>query len=670
MSGSEKHQSISAGENNGYTEILNDAKLRSEYRNRLADALRLVSSYAGKEKEYKDIMKVLIDLEAWLKDVFGISSNLRLPIENEEKALESWHPAEVRRKIADLMDIAERNYEKTISRSLNHSSRPESEKEIFTIQLDGIILPPAFTPNPIKNGSGAPPEDPHFKERLKKLLLLLAQNGIYSDDVILISGNVHETMMRKESYTIIEIPKLNREILVCDQVGEATFVIYGILGRRTLMLNSKEDLQNTYGATVIRIVHRDDIQWQSDILKNLFKNVNIESLKKIDIKTQEGLRSEILKLKPTPQSWADMNKEDKKQFKIFRMGLNAIARKIGVEGNPANNHSVHLEIGRKIYGEEHKCLQYEEKPDLTPEKLKQEILKLKPTPKSWVAMEVKERKRFKISGIGLFAIARKFDVEGNPVSNLLPFLELGRKIYGKEHKCLKEITPDKLIKEILKLKPTPQSWVDMVHKEKKQFKIFSIGLVAIARKLGVQGSPVEKQSVFLELGRKIYGEEHKCLKCEEKPDLTVEQLTQEILKLKSTPESWANMSQKEKYQFKTSGMGLYAIATKFGVKENPTINKSNHLALGRKIYGEGHECLKEITLDKIKQEILKLKPTSESWGGMKQKERGQLKIFGIGLVAIATKFGVIGNTVNNSSINLELGRKIYGEEHECLKPKS
>ena len=67
---------------------------------------------------------------------------------------------------------------------------------------------------PAPNGNGLRPfEDPKFKERLKNLLLTLSENGIYSDDIILISGDVMNNMMRKESYTIIEIPKLNREVL-------------------------------------------------------------------------------------------------------------------------------------------------------------------------------------------------------------------------------------------------------------------------------------------------------------------------------------------------------------------------------------------------------------------------------------------------------------------------
>ena len=676
MSGPEKHQSIPIGESSRYSEILNDAKLCSEYRQRLAEAIKKVSEYHGKEKEFQGFMRDLINLEEWLNTVFGFEHDLKFPLDLEEKVANEWHPEGTRGRIGDVLSIAQKKYEEIIRQSLQSNARPESKSDIVTVRLNGIILPPDHKPFPaIGNGNGKPIEAPKFRERLKDLLLTLAENGIYSDDIILISGEVTDSMMRKQSYTIIEIPKLNREILVCDQIGEATFVIYGILGRASLISAGKEDLQSTYGARVMRVIHHNDAQWQSDILQNLLKDADIESLKKIDVKTQEGLRSEILKLKPTPQDWAEMTQKEKQSFKVHDKGLNAIARKFGVEGNPAGYHSIHLELGRKIYGEDHECLKYEEKPDLTPEQIKAEILKLKPTPESWAEMATKEKKSFKIQGKGLIAIARKFGVEGDPISNHLIRLELGRKIYGEEHECLKEFADDEIQAGILKLKPTPESWAEMTQKEKQSFKTQGKGLITIARKFGVEGNPADYHYIHLGLGRKIYGEEHECLQYEEKPDLTSEQIKAEILKLKPTPESWADMTAKEKQSFKVYGKGLAAIARKFGVEGNPAGYHSIHLELGRKIYGEDHECLKyeekpDLTLEQLMAEILKLKSTPQSWAEMTQKEKQSFKIQGKGLITIARKFGVEGNPIGNHSIHLELGRKIYGEEHECLKSKS
>ena len=65
--------------------------------------------------------------------------------------------------------------------------------------------------------------------------------------------------------------------------------------------------------------------------------------------------------------------------------------------------------------------------------------------------------------------------------------------------------------EIMKLK-TSAEWVAMDSAEKRNFKVpekIGIGLIEIARKLGLEGRPMDNEKIHLELGSRIYGRDDK-----------------------------------------------------------------------------------------------------------------------------------------------------------------
>ena len=302
-----------------------------------------------------------------------------------------------------------------------------------------------------------------------------------------------------------------------------------------------------------------------------------------------GLKAEVIKKIPTAEEWAGMKHREKGKFKIEKMGLGTIATKFGIGGDPIRNHKFHLELGQKIYGE---CeeLFYEEKPELIGEQLKAAILAQIPTAKEWAGMGQEERLAFKVAGMGLTAIARRFGVEeGNPIGYYKVHLELGQKIYGECEELFYEEKPE-LIGEQLKAAilaqiPTAKEWAGMGVKEKDVFEVAGLSPYRIATKFGVDGDPRKNRKYHLELGRKIYGECEE-LEYEEKPEITDEQLKVAVLEQVPTAEEWAGMGDKEKRALKVAGMGLRAITTRFGVEGEP-FKHSVYLELGRKIYGEG-----------------------------------------------------------------------------------
>jgi hypothetical protein len=97
-----------------------------------------------------------------------------------------------------------------------------------TIRTDHVIVPTnGRLDEPISPGDGSF-ELP--KKRIPKLktLLLLLETGldvhIESEDVAITIGDVPPNMMRRSSYTSVEIRSLNRLVMVCDEVGNTTYI--------------------------------------------------------------------------------------------------------------------------------------------------------------------------------------------------------------------------------------------------------------------------------------------------------------------------------------------------------------------------------------------------------------------------------------------------------------
>lgn len=319
-----------------------------EYRSHLAEVLRTIRKYQGTEKDYRSVMDVLIKFEKWLADQFGEEfeekGEERLTTEQERKIAEQYHPASEKqgRTIDDLLALTQHRLDKVLKET--------PEQSLLIIETDDVFLPPGktepvFDQNETGNNKGKP-----LEERLRQLIAVLQQNKIFTDDLVAVRGKVTPEMARETSYTIIEIPRINREILVCDQHGEATFVIRGILSRDYLSKHTKKELQTDYRERVVRVVYREKEQWEQEIVQALLSDAVFEE-RKIDVADEEKARQAVIGKVPTAEEWAAMQISEKKIFRIGGKGLKAIARVFGVSGDPSNKKAIFLELGREIYGE-------------------------------------------------------------------------------------------------------------------------------------------------------------------------------------------------------------------------------------------------------------------------------------------------------------------------------
>ena len=87
-----------------------------------------------------------------------------------------------------------------------------------------VIVPPDELDTPISPGTGTFAEKEE-SSRLKTVLFVLRELGIDLSEVTILKGKVDPNMVRKHPYYEVRVASLNRRLLVCDEVGNATFVL-------------------------------------------------------------------------------------------------------------------------------------------------------------------------------------------------------------------------------------------------------------------------------------------------------------------------------------------------------------------------------------------------------------------------------------------------------------
>ena len=138
-----------------------------------------------------------------------------------------------------------------------------------------VIVPPDELDTPIYPGTGTFVEKEEIP-RLKTVLFVLQDFGIDLSKVTILKGKVDPNMVRKHPYYEVRVASLNRRLLVCDEVGNATFVLddtllekVGIKDENLLTLTKeglKRLIESRLGLGRVIIYSEDYVQ---DILASL-----------------------------------------------------------------------------------------------------------------------------------------------------------------------------------------------------------------------------------------------------------------------------------------------------------------------------------------------------------------------------------------------------------------
>ena len=517
----------------------------------------------------------------------------------------------------------------------NKSLSPEEklkELGIKYIKTDKMILPPDPEYRHIQTGSGKWWKEPWPDyDRIGRLVWLLKGIGVYTTDYTVIVWTNTENAMRRESYVMFQIPKLNKTILVNNCYGEATFIYDGILEYDDVVAYSKKDLSSQL--TKIIFSHSKKEAWDVQILGELTR-----IKQEVKEKREKGELSEPKSVKEIFKANREAISNEKKREEITKFFLKNYGTKIKITKENEKDYIFPEEEskGLNIFtGEKNEQLyiftEGEERNVYTFTEEDKEKL---------VIMKVEERSELKITvwgeSQGLQATARTFWLkEGNPISNQKDREKLLSEIIEGGIKSKKEIFKTKFIERLEnKFGKNIESFTDedkenlvmmKVEERRESFEITVWGksqsLDKIATACWIEGAPANNQKDREKFLSEIIWEKIKSK--EGITDALNEEIRKETInyfnehyatkKIKNwkviyvfteeDKEKLVMMETKKRKDLKITiwgeSQGLQATASTFWLKEeNPTDNQEDRVKL-----------LSEIIWEKIKskEEIFKTK---------------------------------------------------------------
>ena len=105
--------------------------------------------------------------------------------------------------------------------------------------LGALVLTDKGAP---ETGSGNGLDAPRFAPKFNEVISALLGAGLFADDLFIYRGLTPRGAMRIAPYMLIDIPRLDRQIAVCDQIGETTLVLRDRLSVQQWASSSKKQL--------------------------------------------------------------------------------------------------------------------------------------------------------------------------------------------------------------------------------------------------------------------------------------------------------------------------------------------------------------------------------------------------------------------------------------------
>ncbi len=136
--------------------------------------------------------------------------------ERENSALRYYHLGDIETILDHLADVSEQ-------------IRSIDDVIASAEYADEVITPPDFGGEVVVGQRGRAFETKQSIPRLKTLLFILSNEFnldiTREEDVRITGGALNSGMIRKLSYYTVEVPSLNRTVLVCDEEQNVTFVL-------------------------------------------------------------------------------------------------------------------------------------------------------------------------------------------------------------------------------------------------------------------------------------------------------------------------------------------------------------------------------------------------------------------------------------------------------------
>lgn len=232
---------------------------KTEFKGLIKKAFKHADSFTGTEAENETLLNSLISIENFVSERMSDSSVTALE-EEFSKQCGIHHIS----SIDEFLKLA-------INRAWGFLNTLSDEKHgisqlgangVVVLSSDLCFLPPdAADDIPFSGNSSDSSAAIEFQPRLASVLEYLHQRGIYTDDVVIRTGKAPVNSVRQLPYTIVEIPRLNAQIAVCDQYGAALYISKEIMPPHIWATKSKSQLRDLAN---IRAVNFDE-NWKDNI---------------------------------------------------------------------------------------------------------------------------------------------------------------------------------------------------------------------------------------------------------------------------------------------------------------------------------------------------------------------------------------------------------------------
>ncbi len=660
------------------------------YREAMAQSLLRARAYNGTEASYEELVAQLVTLEQVAKE--SPSLKKEDPIDREAAAALSFTPTRPR-DIQNILDVAIDARNKVLHNALvKHtpetiSATTEKQSPLLMIHVNGVLIPTNPRPLPASDQAGQPFEAVRIENRMRDVMSILDKLNVHIDDLIVVTGNVDKSMMRELSYAAIRIPRINRAILVCDQVSEATFVLRGDIGSNDLLNKNKEELREHFGKDLRKLVRRaDDTNegWKEKIELLLSTDsawddptgpiVKRPLGQKIKVATlgEETLTSKLAAAVGSPEKWITMNSLQRRDLSANGLYLTALTTIFGIQENALQSKKGFFQMGLLVFPNDPTIKKALEIATRTPLEWRAAVA-AKITPEQWVTMTQEERRMLDFDGIKLRKLSAVLGEISTNWWDTKVFLNLGLAIFPdnkliKEKLAIENRTPEEWRNSIREA-VTANEWLEMTKEDHSNLSFDGWTLSEIAALFGITGGLTRHGKPFLQLGAAIFPEDPAI-----KKELLMSERTLEEWRVatqaKTTPEKWLAMSSRERRDFDVDGRKFTMLCSMFGIPSTTKGKVTAFLLLGQAIFPDSALIKNEVKKAEAAQStftslenrtpeewrnILSQKFTPESW--LKER-RAEFNVDNFTFPFLLKKFG-IKNKVRRNVPFLELGLAIF-----------
>lgn len=229
-------------------------------------------------------------------------------------------------------------------------------------QTDKVFAPTVPSKPFGKTGGRERVKPKEKKDKFKELIPFLLENNLTGEQINITEGRVQQTQMRGAPYSLVTIPSLNKQILICDQLGEGAYVSKTILDHNVYADLNKQQWASEQG--LVKVSYDSQGNWlkrikgllwpeQAGTENTLAPEISGKNILELNGETPEQAKAEVLAMFPTSREYLrffDHNGKITSEQKFFRKLRKVLVPESATSVDVAVSEAI--KFSQLIYGSE------------------------------------------------------------------------------------------------------------------------------------------------------------------------------------------------------------------------------------------------------------------------------------------------------------------------------